>query len=202
MKNLSVACRCGSVAGKIETTTKDPGNRAVCYCDDCQAFAKFLGVSTDILDPNGGSDIFQISPAQLQIHSGHKQLACVSLKPKGLLRWYCACCNWPVGNTLATQQVPFVGVLTQFLETADSDTGLTETLGPVRNRVHGRFASTDPATLGAHPKAPLSMLFQVAGKLLARRLRGDHRRNPLFDSKGDPVCAPKVLSEAERNALY
>lgn len=197
---LPLKCQCGTVTGTIAPTNADPGNRAICYCDDCQAFARYLGTAERVLDEHGGSDIFQVSPAQLQIHSGQEQLACVRLRPKGLLRWFCACCNAPLGNTLASPGIAFIGVLTDLIATDAAN--LNDTLGPVRVKVHGKFANVDPAKLGAHPTAPLSMLFSVAGKLLARRLRGDHRRNPLFDTAGNPIVAPTVLSDAERAALY
>lgn len=197
MNALALKCQCGAVTGSIETSRADPGNRVVCYCDDCQAFARYLGAASRILDEHGGSDIFQISPAHLQILSGLEQLACVRLQPKGLLRWFCACCKTPLGNTLAFRGAAFVGVLTDLIDVADKNAEL----GPVRSRLHGKFASGDPAQLGAHPTAPVSALFQVAGKLLARRLRGDHRHNPLFHSTGETIVTPSVLTAAERAAL-
>ena len=55
------------------------GNHAVCYCDDCQAFAHFLGRAADILDPHGGTEIFQMSPARIALTAGTERLACMRL---------------------------------------------------------------------------------------------------------------------------
>jgi len=48
------------VASDVSPST---GLRFVCYCKDCQAFARFLE-RADVLDPAGGTDIFQMPPAR------------------------------------------------------------------------------------------------------------------------------------------
>ncbi|MFT4197494.1 MAG: DUF6151 family protein, partial [Pseudoxanthomonas sp.] len=84
--------------------------RATCYCRDCQAFARFLG-QPGVLDAHAGTDIVPMAPAGLRITAGFDQVACMSLSPKGLLRWYAACCRTPLANTLRTPGLPYVGLV-------------------------------------------------------------------------------------------
>ncbi len=119
------------------------------------------------------------------------------LKPKGIVRWYSSCCRTPIGNTLATPKLPFVGLVHRCIRT-DSDDARERALGPVRGGVHGRFAKGDRTAVDAHDKAPLSLLLRFMGLMLGARLRGEHRKNPLFDpGTGALVVAPKVLTREE-----
>jgi hypothetical protein len=177
--------------------TPDIGNHCVCYCDDCQAFAKALGRAGDVLDANGGTDIFQMSPTRIAFTHGVERVACLRLTPKGLARWYASCCNTPIGNTMATPGVPFVGVIRAFVQEPAS-----EALGPIRTRVFRQFAIGDKAAIPPNSQPQWRMLLRVIGLMLGWRLRGDHRRSPFFDAtSGAPLRAPRVLSEAERAAL-
>ena len=89
------------------------GTRVICYCDSCQAFARFLE-REDILDSAGGTDIVQVSPSQLRITEGASQLRSMRLTEKGLIRWYTDCCKTPVGNTIGAA-FPFIGVVQPFM---------------------------------------------------------------------------------------
>ena len=60
--NLPLRCRCGRVRGVASEVAPSAGFRFVCYCQDCQAFARFLE-RPDVFDAAGGTDIFQIQPA-------------------------------------------------------------------------------------------------------------------------------------------
>lgn len=59
---IPLRCRCRHVRGVASEVTPASGFRFVCYCKDCQTFARFLG-QADILDAAGGTDIFQMPPA-------------------------------------------------------------------------------------------------------------------------------------------
>jgi hypothetical protein len=189
------------VQGIAQAITPSGGNHGVCYCDDCQAFAHFLGRADEILDASGGTDIFQMSPAKVRFTTGLDRLACMRLTRKGLLRWYASCCNTPIGNTLPTAQIPFISLIRPFIA-PPGDVSASAALGPVRARVFERFATGDK---GAIPKGgpPLwRVLLRVLRLMLTWRLRGDHWRSPLFDATtGLPIAAPRVLSETERAAL-
>lgn len=119
------------------------------------------------------------------------------LRPGGLLRWYAACCRTPVGNTLSSAQIPFVGVIHTILHADSSQRSREEVLGPVRARVHGRFAKGDRNTLDAHDKVPPAMLVPFLKMILVARLRGEHRPSPFFDAGGEPTAAPQVLTAEE-----
>jgi hypothetical protein len=82
--------------------TPQIGNHCVCYCDDCQAFPKALG-RPDVVDANGGTDIFQLSQARLKFTHGLDHVAWLQLAPKGTARWYASCCN----TRLATRCLPW-----------------------------------------------------------------------------------------------
>ena len=51
-------CSCGALRGQIVPYRNERPKRLICYCDDCQAFAKILGRGEDVLDEHGGTDRF------------------------------------------------------------------------------------------------------------------------------------------------
>jgi len=196
-RDLPLQCRCGAVRAVAHGVTPDVGNHCACYCDDCQAFAKALGRAGDVLDANGGTDIFQMSPARIAFTHGVERVACLRLTSKGLARWYASCCNTPIGNTMATQGIPFVGLIRAFVAEPAS-----AALGPVRTRVFRKFAIGDKAAIPPDSQPQWRMLLHVIGLMLRWRLRGDHKRSPFFDAASRaPLATPRVLSETERAAL-
>ena len=196
--DLELQCSCGSMRWVARAVSAERGNRLVCYCDDCQSFAHFLGAADRVLDAHGGSDIFQTSPARVEFTEGADHLACMRLTPGGLLRWYADCCRTPIGNTLATRQVPFVGLIQSGQKEASAGPSRDTVLGPIRFRVHARFAKGDRNALDAHDKAPPSLLLRFMLVTLKARLRGDHVRSPFFDSQsGRPRVKAQVLSDDE-----
>src|SRR4051812_24670077 len=93
---VRLECSCGGVTGTASNVSPRTGNRLICMCDDCQAYAHHLGRADDILDAYGGTDIFQLTPSQVVISSGRDRMRCVRLTDKGILRWYAGCCNTPM----------------------------------------------------------------------------------------------------------
>jgi hypothetical protein len=197
-RDVVISCKCGKLGGIARDISARTGNRVVCYCDDCQAFAHALGAADFTLDAQGGTDIFQMSPARLELTRGRDHLACLRLTPNGALRWYADCCNTPIGNTMPTGQLPFVGLIHTCIDTEGRT--LDELLGPVRACVMTRFARGVPVASGvAHNGFSLAMLVATLWKMLCWRLRGDHRDSPFFDRKsGKPVGSLRVLDEAGR----
>jgi len=197
-------CACGALQGRLLGISAKSGNHLVCYCDDCQAFAHFLGGADRILDAHGGTEIFQMSPARIEITQGADRLACMSLRGR-LFRWYTSCCRTPIGNTLPTHRLPFVGLVVAGIANANGGSSRDDVLGPIRARIFGRFArsrSGDRSKLDAHDGTPLGMVLGFMLVLLAARLRGDHRRSPFFDAAtGAPVATPYVLSPEELRAV-
>ncbi len=190
-------CRCGTLEAVIRNA--EAGNRTLCYCKDCQAFAHFLGRPAEILDGRGGSDVVQILPKNLSFTQGIDSLACMRLKPKGLVRWYASCCNTPIGNTLATPKFSFIGLVSECLKGKP----LEESFGPIRSWVHTQSAG------GGEPKPKArgigtSVRWFFANALKAR-FNGDYKRTPLFRADGSLIVTPRVLSPEElaniRNAV-
>ena len=186
--------------GTAHNITPETGNRVVCMCDDCQAYARYLGGAQSVLDEHGGTDIFQATPSQIVLAEGTEHLRCLRLSSKGLLRWYAGCCRTPVVNTVASFRVPFVGIVHSFMDFEGSCTR-REALGPVIAYTQARYAVGEPP-VGAHPRAPFGLIVRSL-RLLARAvLKGAHKPSPFFTlGTGEPVVEPMVLSGPEREKL-
>jgi hypothetical protein len=192
---IPLQCQCGLVRGHVLQASG--GMRVVCYCDDCQAFAHALH-RPDLLDEHGGSDIWQNEPAQVRLTQGLDQLRCLRLSDKGMLRWHTACCGTPIGNTMASVRVPFIGLLTAFVAVpqAERDT----VLGPPIAWVQGRFA-TGQVPAWVHQTASPGLMARFVWRITKGFVTRAYRPTPLFDASGQPVVVPRVLSVAEREAL-
>lgn len=196
--DIPLRCACGTIRGTALAVAPGAGNHVVCYCKDCQAFARFLG-RPGITDEQGGTDIFQMAPGRVRITAGAEALACVRLSDKGLHRWYCRDCKTPLGNTVSAR-VPFVGLIHSFMDPASD--------GPARAAALGRpivHAFPEGAT-GPLPRFPgdISMprFFARAARLMLTWLvTGVASPSPFFAGKGAPRCAPQVLTPEQRRAL-
>jgi len=120
MATIPLACRCGDMAGSAADITPTSGNRIVCCCTDCQAFAAWLGPDAGALDAFGGTDIYQAPASSIAIDRGQDRLRSMRLSEKGLIRWYAGCCNTPIGNTV-NARLPFVGLIHTFIDLDDRD---------------------------------------------------------------------------------
>jgi len=98
--DIPLRCACGKLRGTAIAVAPGAGCRIFCYCDDCQAYARFLGRS-GIADEWGGTDVFQMAPSRARITGDTATLCCVRLSDKGMHRWYCGECTTPVGNTVS-----------------------------------------------------------------------------------------------------
>jgi hypothetical protein len=184
-------CRCGALKGLVANPRN--ANRCVCYCRDCQAFAHFLGRPDEVLDERGGTEVIQIPPKNLTFVQGIEALACMRLTEKGLLRWYARCCNTPIGNTLETPKISFIGLVHNCLENGAQP--LDDSFGPVRAWANTKGAKGDPKpkVVGMGPAA-----WWFISRILKARLNGDYKHTPLFRADtGLPVVTPRVLSSDE-----
>lgn len=169
-------------------------NRAVCYCKDCQAYAHALGRSGDILDEMGGTDVVATLAKYVTFTQGIEALACLSLSPNGLLRWYAKCCDTPVGNTSRNAKVSYVGLVHTCLE--DPSATLESSFGPVRMRVNTQSARGKP---NSTPIRTVACVVRLATSLLRARLDGGYKVTPFFlPERGTPVVPPRVLTADER----
>lgn len=198
-KDVPLRCACGKLRGTALGVSPRSGCRVVCYCDDCQAFGRFLG-GPGILDAWGGTDIFQMAPSRVRITSGAEVLSCVRLSAKGMYRWYCGECRTPVGNT-NSPRIPFVGLIHTFMDPDGAGGAHDELLGKPLG-----YSGTKSA-VGALPAAirDSSLLKVIARsvKLLAKWwLTRAGSPSPFFDDQtGAPRTTPLILTPVQRRAL-
>lgn len=191
--NHPLQCQCGKVKGQV--SRGGLGLRAICYCKDCQAFAQFLGRADAVLDAQGGTEIVAAFPSQVQLTQGVDSIACMSLAPRGLLRWYAACCNTPLGNTPRNSKTPYIGLVHSCLEQGP----LEESFGPVGSKLNTASA-TGPVQ--STPGKNLTTLLKLIRALIGGRIAGRSKPHPFFPSGTDtPLKSPRILTPTERARL-
>jgi hypothetical protein len=192
--NHPLRCRCGRIQGYVVPSST--AARAICYCKDCQAFARFL--ETDgVADQAGGTEVVAMLPRHVHLTAGLDALACLSLSERGLLRWYASCCRTPIGNTPRNPKLPYAGMIHSCLE---GTTPIESSFGGPRIAVNTQSArSAVPST----PIASTLAVLRLMTSALGTRLSGGYRDNPFFaPDTGTPIRAVHVLSSAERAQAY
>jgi Family of unknown function (DUF6151) len=191
----SIRCNCGKLKGTLHRNQEV--NRCVCYCTDCQAFAHFLKQEHEILDERGGTSIIQTIPANITFTEGIENLTCMRLTANGLLRWYTACCNTPIGNTPPNLNTSFIGLIHNCL--SSDQNFLDVAFGPVHMQVSTKYAIGEdkPKSIGL-----LSGTLRILSMVLKARLNGSYKHTPFFIlESGAPIVTPKVLSDRELKAV-
>lgn len=181
-----IQCRCGKLRGTLAAGAKL--TRAVCYCRDCQAYARALGEPRAILDANGGTDIVASLQEFVRFAEGKERIACLSLSKQGLLRWYSDCCDTPIANTPRHPKLPYVGLVHSCL--GGDPRELDALFGPPVLAIN-----TDSAT-GPVPASgfrTLTATVRIIGRLLGARITGSWRASPFFDRDLRPISVPHVL---------
>ncbi|MFC5460946.1 DUF6151 family protein [Massilia niabensis] len=195
---IELRCRCGKLQGEVDAA--GVAARAVCYCKDCQAFARFLereGGKADVLDAAGGTEVAATLPGAVRFTSGLEHLGCMSLSPRGLYRWYATCCRTPIGNTPRDRKTPYVGLVRACLD-APPET-LDRQLG--RSRIVVETGSA-LAPVKPTPVRTAWAVVKIGTSILRARIGGGYRNNPFFLSDGSaPLRQPRVLTLDERAAL-
>jgi hypothetical protein len=197
--DLPLRCKCGHVCGVALDVSPATGFRFVCYCGDCRAFARFLA-RTDVLDPAGGTDIFQMPPARIRLTAGADALRSLRFSDK-VLRWYSDCCRTPVANTAAWPGFPLAGMIHSFMDFEAGGRSRDEVLGPPLCRVFERSAIA-PLPPNAPPPPSPGIYLRRIPRLLGWWARGLARPSPFFDEltkASRPV--PRALTPGERAAL-
>lgn len=194
-QDVSLRCQCGSVEGTLVDVTPTNGTRVVCYCDDCQTFAEYLGLK-GIRDARGGTDVVQRPLNTLKITKGKEHLKLLRQHPKGSFRWYAGCCRTPIGNTVSGK-VPFIGVVHSFIaEPEKLDAVFGKAVG-----VQGKFAQGG-APDGVAATVPMGMMLKLILMLAGWKIAGKTQPTPFFDpDTREPTVAPTILTLDERNAL-
>jgi hypothetical protein len=195
---LPLRCSCGALTGRVLDAQDIPRN--VCHCRGCQAWAHKLDRQGAMLDAAGGTDLFQITPSQLRIDRGADQLRVVRLTEKGALRWYTACCQTPIANSLDQAWVPWLALQHVLL---DADVlGLdsrSADIGPTAYKIHARNALVPVE--GGHPTGPISLVLNTLWHTLIDTAKGRARPTPFFDEDGAPTAELESITESERDAL-
>jgi hypothetical protein len=193
--NLPLRCACGAVQGQLVRSAS--ATRAVCYCRDCQAYARFLG-SPGIVDRDGGTEVVASLPMHVRFTRGVDSIACMSLSERGLLRWYASCCDTPIGNTPRNPKIPYVGVVHCCVE--GGAPAIDRALGRKRIVVNTKSARKHVrSTPLASSVAVLKLMAAAAGA----RMSGAYRNNPFFvHASRTPIRPVRVLSDAERARVY
>ncbi|MXQ06690.1 hypothetical protein GQ651_02405 [Alphaproteobacteria bacterium GH1-50] len=182
------SCDCGAFRLTVET---GGGTRAMCYCKDCQAFARALG-KTAMLDAQGGSDLYQVAPQQVRIEAGAAHLRVLRLSEKGPFRWYAGCCDTPVANTWSSRALPFATMMSLRFEDPAA-------LGPVAVQAFRRDAIGYVEREGGG----MGRLYAEFGRrVLSSYLTGGWRKAPFFDGSGAPLSEPRTLDAEERSRAY
>lgn len=169
------SCRCGETQLSV---TPGKGDRLMCYCKYCQAFAHYLDAA-EILDDAGGSDIYSTVPSRIEVVRGAENLTCLRQTDKGAVRWYTSCCNTPMANTLPSGGVPFFSLILN--EGVDAGA-----LGPISMVVNSAGATGPIAQSG---KGALSAGLGMLGRALTERLAG-RTASPLFGPDRKPSVTP------------
>ena len=186
VKDHPIRCRCGQVQGVLSAGA--PFTRAVCYCRDCQAYARALGDAGRTLDANGGTDIVATLHKFVRFTSGTERLACLSLTPRGLLRWYAACCDTPIANTPRDSRLSYAGLvhtgLSRETRSLDADFGL-QMLAINAKSAQGTVPSSGIRTITA--------TLRIMGRVMRARMDGSWRQSPFFDSELRPVANPRII---------
>jgi Family of unknown function (DUF6151) len=187
--------------GVAREVSSSSGFRFICYCKDCQAFARLLK-QLDVLDAAGGTDIFQMPAGRVTLTAGVDALRCVRLRDgTKVLRWYANCCRTPIGNTAVNPRFPVVALIHSVIDDEACGRPRNELLGPPLCRIYQRSAVA-PLPRNA-PRPPSPRLFALrAQRIFGWWLRGLGRPNPFFDENTNaPLSVPRVLTPSERAAV-
>jgi hypothetical protein len=196
--DLPLRCRCGRVRGIASGIEPSAGFRFVCYCGDCQAFARFLG-RPDVLDAAGGTDIFQMPGGRVKLTAGMDAVRCLRFSPN-VFRWYAACCGTPIANT-GGPRFPVIALIHSFMSDPADARSRDEMLGPP---LCGIYEASATGPLPANPPAPprIALFALRASRIFRWWWRGLGRPTPFFDDRTKaPLSAPRVLTRSERAAL-
>ncbi len=183
-----IQCQCGAVRGQLEVT--GVSSRAICFCTDCRAFARYLGRAADVLDKQGGTEVVQVAQPRLRFSQGLDRLAAVRLTEKGLIRWYASCCKTPIGNTMADAKVSFIGMIHLSLDHASMDRDFGAAV-----------AMVNTGTALGDPKPKQRGLFGAIARFIwivvPTRIRGRYKNSPFFADSGSPIVTPTILTAPE-----
>ncbi len=190
--DVPLRCRCGHMRGMACEIAPSSGFRFICYCKDCQAFARFLK-TPNVLDPSGGTDIYQMPAGRVTLTAGTDALRCLTFSGK-VVRWYADCCRTPIANTASIPRFPVVALIHSFMDCEAAGHSRNEMLGPPLCRIYERSV-IGPLPPNAPPPSSFGTFMRRASKILGWRVHGLGQPNPFFDDRtGAPISAPAAIS--------
>jgi len=129
--------------------------------------------------------IFQTTSDRIRIETGQDELALMQLSPNGLFRWYAACCDTQMFNTLRSPRSGFAGIFVARLAEPGP-------LGPVigEGSVPGTGSKTRHRNI-------TRIIWRFLKRSLAARLSGRWRQTPFFDADGVPVAKARLAPRPE-----
>lgn len=192
---VNLKCACGNVKGELNIVPKTYFH-VQCLCCDCQNFAHYLRQQNTLLDEHGGTELFQTYPAHIKITKGEEHITCVQSYEKGLYRWHTQCCNTPIGNTMTSPKVPFIGIPVNFMHFS-SEQEKNAVLGPITLKAFGKYAVGGISNMpeDAHEKLPLSFMPKVLGFMLKGFLGKKYTPSPFFKD-GKPITKASLMSSS------
>lgn len=193
MSHVDFKCNCAKVKGTIDNIDTKVQQRMVCMCNDCQAWAHYLGRG-DVLDANGGTDILPVMPGNFKITQGFENMKCARLTDKGMYRWFADCCKTPIANAMSATWMPFHGVSVKAMELKGRNPD--DVIGPVRGRMMGKHGKP-PLPADTHKTASLGFIAGVLKFIAVAIATGKGKPSPFF-REGEPIKTPHVLTAAER----
>ncbi len=191
MPDVTYRCACGQMVLTIESVDPSVASRITCACSGCRGFAERMD-HLELLDEDGATDRFQVSPASVSITSGREHLGCIQQTKGGAFRFYARCCRSPICLTLTSRRMPFVGLDVQRLD-GDPDA----LLGLVRARVNNPNKGAAAKAKNAHAGAVFSMLGHLMPLTARWWWRNDHKQSPFFGPDGDAIVPVERLWEAK-----
>lgn len=181
-----IQCHCGHLQGTLSRAASPV--RISCYCSDCQAYARALGNADRILDPQGGTEVVATLQQHLTFTAGTDSLACLSLAPEGLYRWYASCCKTPIANIARDPRLSYIGIVHTCLGTPAER---TEIFGPPHSPVNTKSAKGKVATKKLDK---LVCIARIIASVVRARINGTWKQSPFFNpGTGNPVVTPHVL---------
>lgn len=195
-QTLDFQCECGAIQGVLQESFPPTGRRLVCHCNDCQAFAHYLGREKQMLDDHAGTQVYQMDSSKFTMTKGQDKLACVTVTGGPLLRWYCGTCKTPIANTLSSTRFAFLSLILSGFDRGK----VSAILGPEVRHVAIGSGVGDP---GKVKKASMpAMIASLLVRTVKARFNPELKKSPLFDdATGQPLAVPIKLGPAERLAI-
>lgn len=195
--DVILSCPCGKTQGTLTNVSPQTVNHGKCYCRFCQSYARRFPNGKQLLDDNGGTDMIQLSPAQVRFSRGQENVRCVRQTEKGALRFYAACCHQPLMNGIANPKVPFLSVFVSAMPELMNPEAYQSAIGPVR--LHTFL----PDALKKHfPEAgrlgTLKAGLHFLKLMLRWYVRGDAKQSPVWTESKGPAFAISRINKGDQ----